>query len=174
MLLEIVSSSCRTGSTRRVTVKGDKLSGKYFSYLNDTLLFHFPIFSPGDASVNASNNWWGAADINVAYGRVYDFHQDSSLLMVNITPVLTERRIDCSDVNNCSSNGECVSPNRCRCFSGKYKFVMHLHKCQRSGCHCFKKQIVFWKSKLLIIKCTKLIQFIFERPSSMTSIAING
>ena len=79
-------------------------------------------FSPGGSSVNASNNWWGNADINLAYGRVYDFHRDSSLLMVNITPVLTERRIDCSDVNNCSSNGECVSPNRCRCFSGKYKF----------------------------------------------------
>jgi hypothetical protein len=80
------------------------------------------LFFQGNASVNASNNWWGDVDGNIAYGRVYDFHQDSSLLMVNITPVLTERRIDCSDVNNCSSNGECVSPNRCRCFSGKYKF----------------------------------------------------
>ncbi|CAC5421095.1 unnamed protein product [Mytilus coruscus] len=45
-----------------------------------------------------------------AYERIFDFHRDSNLLLVNITSILTDRNIDCSGVNNCSSNGECVSP----------------------------------------------------------------
>ena len=115
------------------------------------------LFSPGDASVNASNNWWGGADANVVYRQVYDFHWDSSLLMVNITPVLTGRRIDCSDVNNCSSNGECVSPNKCRCFSGKYKFCDIIYTSVSDlGVTVLRKQIVFRKSKLLIIKCNRI------------------
>ncbi|XP_052075239.1 uncharacterized protein LOC127712684 [Mytilus californianus] len=72
----------------------------------------------GTSSVNASNNWWGNADADIAYERIFDFHRDNSLLLVNITSILTDRNIDCSWVNNCSSNGECVSPNKCRCFSG--------------------------------------------------------
>jgi hypothetical protein len=122
------------------------------------------LFSQGDAIVNASNNWWGGADENLAYRRVYDFHchWDSSLLMVNITPVLTERRIDCSDVNNCSSNGECVGPNKCRCFSGKYKFCDVIYtSVSLLGVTALKKQIVFRKSKLLIIKCNKMNSIYF-------------
>ena len=76
------------------------------------------IFVSGSGIVNASHNWWGNKDTGEAQNRVYDSKQDSSLLTLDITPILTERRIDCSNVNNCSENGECVSPNRCRCFSG--------------------------------------------------------
>lgn len=69
--------------------------------------------------VNVTNNWWGSSDTARVYDRIFDQRRDPSLIYFNVTPVLTEMIVDCSEVNNCSEHGECVSPNRCRCSSGK-------------------------------------------------------
>ena len=73
---------------------------------------------PGPDSVNASNNWWGSADMTLALRRIYDQRRDPSVLLLDIEPVLTESTIDCSGVANCSDRGECVGPDICRCNSG--------------------------------------------------------
>ena len=75
-------------------------------------------YSPRNGTIQASNNWWGSADPGLARYRVFDHYDDSSLMYVNITPVLTEQTFDCSAVKNCSRNGECVRPSGCRCYSG--------------------------------------------------------
>ena len=72
----------------------------------------------GPHPVNASNNWWGSADVATAYRRIYDQRRDPTVLLLNIEPVLTESTIDCSAVANCSDRGECVGPDICRCNSG--------------------------------------------------------
>ena len=74
----------------------------------------------GPGSVNASNNWWGSADVTSAYSRIYDQRRESDVLILDIIPILTDPAIDCSGVANCSGRGECVSPNRCRCNAGKF------------------------------------------------------
>ena len=75
-------------------------------------------YTPTNGTVQAANNWWGSASSDFAKHRVFDYNDDRSLMLVNITPVLTEQTFDCTAVQNCSGNGECVRPSGCRCFSG--------------------------------------------------------
>ena len=70
--------------------------------------------------VNASNNWWGSADLTSAYSRLHDQRRHPLLMLIDIEPILTESTMDCSGVANCSDRGECVSPNRCRCNTGSH------------------------------------------------------
>ncbi|VDI49478.1 Hypothetical predicted protein [Mytilus galloprovincialis] len=72
----------------------------------------------GDAKINATKNWFGNMTLSLVYDRIYDGRQDPSLMYVIVAPLLLEWKLDCSLVNNCSNQGQCVSPNRCRCFSG--------------------------------------------------------
>ncbi|XP_071178471.1 uncharacterized protein [Mytilus edulis] len=130
--------------TTETTVGTITLDSKCFNFSHN--IFDNPM-SPYDiyvkkkapTSVNASNNWWGNANTDQAYERIFDFHRDNSLLLVNITSILTDRNIDCSGVDNCSSNGECVSPNKCRCFSGYAGKLCSgydcsgVHNCYRNG-----------------------------------------
>jgi hypothetical protein len=50
--------------------------------------------------------------------RIFHKRQDLSLLQVDYDPILTDQVFDCTDVNNCTGQGECVRPNGCRCNSG--------------------------------------------------------
>ena len=75
-------------------------------------------YTPRHGTVDATHNWWGSANFDFANLRVFDYNDDKSLMLVNITPILTNQKFACEAVKNCSGNGECVRPNGCRCFSG--------------------------------------------------------
>ncbi|VDI65684.1 Hypothetical predicted protein, partial [Mytilus galloprovincialis] len=72
----------------------------------------------GDDTINATKNWFGNMTLALVYDRIYDRRLDPNLMSVNIEPLLLEWTLDCSLVNNCSNQGQCVSTNRCRCVSG--------------------------------------------------------
>ena len=69
--------------------------------------------------MNGSHNWWGSADVTSAYDRIYDQRRDPSVLLIDLDPIVTDPAFNCLAVANCSGRGECVSPNRCRCDTGK-------------------------------------------------------
>ena len=77
------------------------------------------LFVLGKESINVTKNWWGSSDANHVFSRISDQRTDPSLVLFDVEPVLIERSIDCTGVNNCSDHGDCVSPNRCRCSPGK-------------------------------------------------------
>ncbi|KAL3847722.1 hypothetical protein ACJMK2_018618 [Sinanodonta woodiana] len=80
--------------------------------------FDLYVTRQGSDSITAGHNWWGSANPTFISRRIFDFKRDITLLNVNITPILTDQRFDCSGVNNCSRHGECVRPNGCKCFYG--------------------------------------------------------
>ncbi|XP_076092310.1 uncharacterized protein LOC143063814 [Mytilus galloprovincialis] len=80
--------------------------------------FDFYTTGSGDATINATKNWFGNMTLSLVYDRIYDRRQDPNLMSVIVAPLLLEWILDCSLVNNCSNQGQCVSPNRCRCFPG--------------------------------------------------------
>ncbi|XP_052092546.1 uncharacterized protein LOC127729013 [Mytilus californianus] len=85
---------------------------------NHDSTFDFYTTGSGDDTVNATRNWFGNMTLSLVYDRIYDRRQDPNLMSVTVAPLLLEWTLDCSLVNNCSNQGQCVSPNRCRCFSG--------------------------------------------------------
>ncbi|CAG2240198.1 unnamed protein product [Mytilus edulis] len=91
---------------------------------NHDSTFDFYTTGYGDDTINAKENWFGNVTLSLVYDRIYDRRKESSLMSVDITPLLLEWKLDCSLVNNCSNQGQCVSPNRCRCFSGKGIMIM--------------------------------------------------
>ena len=93
-------------------------------------------YTPRNGSVQATNNWWGSTNSDFANHRVFDYNDDKSLMLVNITPILTEQTFDCTAVQNCSGNGECVRPNGCRCNSGWAGTQCTDHDCAGVG-NCY-------------------------------------
>ena len=109
-------SNTMTQSVVRISTRQFNLSENIFD--NPDSAFDLYVTDTGNWTIPASNNWWGSANLDSANHRIFDHKDDNSLLFVNITPVLTDQTFDCSDVLNCSGNGECVRPNGCRCVSG--------------------------------------------------------
>ncbi|CAE7826218.1 Wif1, partial [Symbiodinium microadriaticum] len=61
---------------------------------------------------NATDNWWGTADLEEAAQRVVPPEK------VNIRPILQQGSFSCETVANCSGNGVCSQPETCSCDSG--------------------------------------------------------
>ncbi|CAE7752416.1 megf10 [Symbiodinium sp. CCMP2592] len=61
---------------------------------------------------NATENWWGTADLQEAAQRVVPPES------ANISPILLQGSFSCETVANCSGNGICSQPETCSCDSG--------------------------------------------------------
>ncbi|KAH3832132.1 hypothetical protein DPMN_105409 [Dreissena polymorpha] len=80
----------------------------------------FDVFTTlkADRNLNVTKNWWGNSDGIKVFSRISDQRRDPGLARFNVTPTLASREMDCSGVNNCSNQGECVRKNMCRCTTG--------------------------------------------------------
>ena len=103
-------------SVLKVNTRWFNLSENIFD--NPLAPFDVNVTVSGEGIIPASNNWWGSANLDSVKYRIFDFMYDPSLMLLNITPILTDNTFDCSSVDNCSNKGECVRPNGCRCNSG--------------------------------------------------------
>ena len=79
------------------------------------------IFFPGDAEVEATENWFGGKDVNESSKRVYDKSRDTSLLPVSIDPVTIDWPLYCFLNMDCKApRGSCVGSGSCVCHPGEY------------------------------------------------------
>lgn len=100
-------------------VIGSKRYNLSYNILDNPLAdFELQVVATGNDVLHAENNWWGVSELKEASSRIYDRKQDSRLLLVDIKPMMTGHIFDCTEVSHCSGNGECVSPDRCRCNAG--------------------------------------------------------
>ncbi|XP_053379664.1 uncharacterized protein LOC128548542 isoform X2 [Mercenaria mercenaria] len=98
-------------------------NGRYFNISNNIFdnpdsVFDVITVLKGTNSINVTNNWWGSPDPSNVFSRIFDQRRQADLILFEVEPVLLDRLVDCTAVNNCSSHGECISPNHCRCSSG--------------------------------------------------------
>ena len=102
---------------------------------NPSADYELKILAEGMGEIGAPSNWWGTTDVERVKTRIFDHHQDARLFTVGFAPILTDQTFDCSQVNNCSGQGECVRPNGCRCQSGWTGVDCTLYDCSELG-HC--------------------------------------
>jgi hypothetical protein len=76
------------------------------------------VHSNSGPNVTATNNWWGTTDEATIGSKMWDNKINPNLAHIIYTPYLLEGYFDCSDLNNCSGNGECYRPHQCKCNSG--------------------------------------------------------
>ncbi|XP_041349606.1 uncharacterized protein LOC121368912 [Gigantopelta aegis] len=100
---------------------------------NPSADYEVKVLEEGTGVIRAPNNWWGTKDIERVKTRILDHRQDPRLFTVQYTPILTDQTFDCSQVNNCSGQGECVRPNGCRCQSGWAGRDCTLYDCSDFG-----------------------------------------
>ncbi|XP_041350118.1 uncharacterized protein LOC121369231 isoform X2 [Gigantopelta aegis] len=95
--------------------------------------YEVKVLEEGTGVIRAQNNWWGTKDTERVKTRIFDHQQDPRLFTVQFSPILTDQTFDCSQVNNCSGQGECVRPNGCRCQSGWAGRDCTLYDCSDLG-----------------------------------------
>jgi hypothetical protein len=113
----------RLSDVRAGAVRAEGYGGKlqYNFFVNDEQLSEITtaIVCTTCREVDARENWWGTTDNVTVRSRVLDSEDDSMLPTIVTMPFLKSAEFDCSEVNNCSSRGECSQPQRCSCDSGK-------------------------------------------------------
>ncbi|CAG2246407.1 unnamed protein product [Mytilus edulis] len=83
---------------------------------NHDSTFDFYTTGSGDATINATKNWFGNMTLSLVYDRIY-VKTRPTINVCDCCTILLEWKLIVL-VNNCSNQGQCVSLNRCRCFSG--------------------------------------------------------
>jgi hypothetical protein len=85
------------------------------------------LFITGKSTLNVTKNWWGTSDLSHVLSRILDQRRIPELIRFEIEPILITGSFNCRNVNNCSSQGECIGPDNCRCASGRHLLCNIFH-----------------------------------------------
>jgi hypothetical protein len=101
--------------------------------------FELAMMSSVNATVNATNNWWGSAQTTAVAARIFDSADLSTRATVLYEPFLLSATWDCGERNNCSDHGQCIRSQFCDCNDGWEGLNCDVPTCRLGAYNCFDR-----------------------------------